>query len=181
MVRYELGITSRCDSWLLKLLNLMNMGWTTPNPCTVDEIATKNSKKLTWVHMKDFRFYITMKQVPFDSDKYLLIFDQKCVLHNQDEKLVSCSLMNWEKFVKTSFTQKFFCQKAILANFNKFYSFWQVFWKAKSSLESKILEFGFNPHTSHKITQTFTVTLLLSISKSQLHKWGLRGQKWGFI
>ena len=47
-----------------------------------------------------------MKQVPFDLDKYFLIFDRKCVLHNQDEKLVSCSLKNWEKFVKTSFTQE---------------------------------------------------------------------------
>ena len=43
-VIYELDITSWCDSWLLELLNLMNMGWTTPNPCTVDEIATKTQK-----------------------------------------------------------------------------------------------------------------------------------------
>jgi hypothetical protein len=47
-----------------------------------------------------------MKQVPFDSDKYFLRFDRKCVLHNQDEKLVSCSLKNWEKFVKTGFAQE---------------------------------------------------------------------------
>ena len=44
LVIYELGITPWCDSWFLKLLNLMNMGWTTPNPCTVDEIATKTRK-----------------------------------------------------------------------------------------------------------------------------------------
>ena len=43
-VRYGLGFASRCDSWLLELLNLMNMGWTTPNPCTIDEIATKTQK-----------------------------------------------------------------------------------------------------------------------------------------
>jgi hypothetical protein len=47
-----------------------------------------------------------MKQVPFDLDKYFLRFDRKCVLHNQDEKLVSCGLKNWEKFVKTGFTQE---------------------------------------------------------------------------
>ena len=79
------------------------MGWTTPNPCTVDEIATKTRK-------------ITMKQAPFDLDKYFLRFDRKCVLHNQDEKIVPCSSMNWEKIVKTGFTQKV-CQKAILAKF----------------------------------------------------------------
>ena len=47
-----------------------------------------------------------MKQVPFYSDKYFLRFDQKCVLHNQDEKLVSCGLKNWEKFVKIGFTRE---------------------------------------------------------------------------
>jgi hypothetical protein len=47
-----------------------------------------------------------MKQVPFDSDNYFLRFDQEFVLHNQDEKLVSCSLKNWEKFVKTGFMQE---------------------------------------------------------------------------
>ena len=47
-----------------------------------------------------------MKQVPFYLDNYFLIFDWKCVLHNQDEKLVSCSSMNSEKFVKTGFMQK---------------------------------------------------------------------------
>ena len=101
-------------------MNLLNMGWTAPNPCTVDEIATKNSKKLTWVHMQDFHFSITIKQVPFNSDKYFLRFDRKCVPHNQDVKLVSCSSMNWEKFVKTGLTQKKVCQKSILANFYKF-------------------------------------------------------------
>jgi hypothetical protein len=43
-VRYELGFSSQCDSWLLELFNLMNMCWTTSNPCTVDEIATKTQK-----------------------------------------------------------------------------------------------------------------------------------------
>ena len=56
-----------------------------------------------------------MKQVPFDLDKYLLRFDQKCVLHNQDEKLVLCSSKNWEKFVKTGFTQESFSK----IHFNK--------------------------------------------------------------
>ena len=47
-----------------------------------------------------------MKQVPFDSDKYFLRFDRKCVLHTQGEKLVSCGLKNWEKFVKIGFMQE---------------------------------------------------------------------------
>ena len=47
-----------------------------------------------------------MKQVPFDLDKYLLRLDWKFFLHNQDEKLFSCSSMNWEKFVKTGFMQE---------------------------------------------------------------------------
>ena len=47
-----------------------------------------------------------MKQVPFNLDKYFLRFYRKCVLHNQDEKLVLCSSKNWEKFVKTGFLQE---------------------------------------------------------------------------
>ena len=43
-VRYELGITSRCVSWFLELTNLMNMGQTASNPCTVDEISSKTRK-----------------------------------------------------------------------------------------------------------------------------------------
>ena len=64
------------------------------------------TKKPTWLHMKGFYFYITMKQFPFNSDKYFLRFNRKCVLHNQDEKLVLCSSKNWENFVKTDFTQE---------------------------------------------------------------------------
>ena len=72
-----------------------------------------------------------MKQVPFDSDNYLLIFDRKCVLHNQDEKLVSCSLKNWEKFVKTGFTQE------SLSKIH-FIKFLQVLLTLTSLLERKI-------------------------------------------
>jgi len=43
-VRYELGITSWCVSLLLELSNLMNMGQTASNPCTVDEISSKTRK-----------------------------------------------------------------------------------------------------------------------------------------
>ena len=140
----------------------------------------KNLKKLTWAHMKNFHFYVTIKQAPFDSDKYFLRFDRKCVLHNQDEKLVSCSSMNWEKFVKTGFTQKCLSK----SHFSKFL---QVLLTLTNFLESKIIVgkqnpwIQFNPHTSHKIAQAFTLTLLLSISRAQLRKWGLRGRKWGFI
>ena len=121
-----------------------------------------------------------MKQVPFELDKYSLRFDRKYVLHNQDKKLVSCSSKNWEKFGKTGFSQKV-CQKAILANFCMFHSLWQVCLKMNSSLERKILKIGFNPHTSLTLVQTFTLTLLYSISKAQMHKWGLKGRKYGFI
>ena len=65
--------------------------------------CNQNSKKSTWVHMKEFHFYITMKQVPFDLDEYFMRFDRKYVFHNQDEKLVSCSSMNeksWKLSVK---------------------------------------------------------------------------------
>lgn len=72
-----------------------------------------------------------MKQVPFDSDKYFLRFDRKCVLHNQDEKLVSCGLKNWEKFVKTSFTQESLSE----IHFSKLL---QVFLILKNLFESKI-------------------------------------------
>ena len=122
-----------------------------------------------------------MKQVPFESDKYSLRFDRKYVLHNQDKKLVSCSLKNWEKFVKTGFSQKV-CQKAILANFCMFHSLWQVCLKMKSSLESKIVKISFNPHTSLTFVQTFTLTLLCLISKAQNAQMRLEGSKiWVYI
>ena len=69
----------------------------------------------TWVgqpriHARSMKFRQKLEKinlkVPFDSNNYFLRFDRKCVLHNQDEKLVSCSSMNWEKFVKTGFMQK---------------------------------------------------------------------------
>jgi hypothetical protein len=72
-----------------------------------------------------------MKQVPFDSDKYFLRFDRKCVLHNQDEKLVSCGLKNWEKFVKIGFTQEILSK----SHFRKLL---QVLLILKNSFESKI-------------------------------------------
>lgn len=79
-----------------------------------------------------------MKQVPFNLDKYFLRFYKKCVLHNQDEKLVSCSSMNWEKFVKTAFTQK--CLSKI--HFRKLL---QVLLTLKFFLESKIFVGKQNP------------------------------------
>ena len=72
-----------------------------------------------------------MKQVPFDLDKYFLRFDRKCVLHNQDEKLVSCSSKNWEKFVKTGVTQESLSK----IHFRKIL---HVLLTLKSLLESKI-------------------------------------------
>ena len=72
-----------------------------------------------------------MKQVPFDLDKYSLRFDRKYVLHNQDEKLVSCGLKNWEKFVKTGFTQESLSK----IHFRKLF---QVLLILKNLFESKI-------------------------------------------
>ena len=71
---------------------------------------------------------------------------------------------NWffaRKFVKKPFKQTFAC----FTYFDNFF-----FLEAKSSLESKILEFGFNPHTSLTLAQTFTLTLLRLISKAQMCK-----------
>ena len=52
----------------------------------------------------------------------------------------------------------------------------------KSSLESKILKIGFNPHTSLTLVQNFTLTLLRSISKAQNAQMRLEGSKiWVYI
>ena len=104
-----------------------------------------------------------MKQVPFDSDKYFLRFDRKCVLHTQGEKLVSCGLKNWEKFVKIGFTRESLSK----SHFSKLLQVLLIF---TNLFESKILEFGFNPHTSLTLAQTFTLTLLRLISKAQMCK-----------
>ena len=64
--------------------------------------------------------------------------------------------MNWKSLSKMVLSVKV-CKKAKFAYFYKFYSLWTLFWKAKYSLESKILRFTHNPHTSHKFTQTLTL------------------------
>ena len=164
---------SNCQIW-----------WTWAGQPRIHARSMKFRQKLEKINLSSYEIFSLLdhnEQVPFDLDKYFLRFNRKYVLHNQDEKLFSCSSMNWEKFVKIGFAQKQVCQKAILENFYKFYSLWKICWKAKSSLERKIHELSYNPHTSHKIAQTFTLTLLLSISKVQLCKWGLRGRKWGFL
>ena len=102
-----------------------------------------------------------MKQVSFDLDKYSLRFDRKYVLHNQDKKLVSCGLKNWEKFVKIGFTR----ESVSKSHFSKLLQVLIIF---TNLFESKILEFGFNPHTSLTLAQTFTLTLLRLISKAQM-------------
>ena len=119
-----------------------------------------------------------MKQVPFDSDKYFLRFDQKCVLHNQDEKLVSCSSMNWEKFVKTGFTQK--CLSKI--HFRKLL---QVLLTLKFFLESKIFVGKQNPwiqfqssHFSQNRSNFHSNTSLLDL-QSSIAQIRLEGLKMG--
>ena len=122
-----------------------------------------------------------MKQVPFDLDEYLLRFDQKCVLHNQDEKLVSCSKMNWEKFVKTSFTQKSLSE----SHFSKFL---QVLLTLKNLLESKIFVGKKNPwiqfqssHFSHNHSNFHSNTSSLDL-QSSIAQMKLEGSKiWVYI
>ena len=119
-----------------------------------------------------------MKQDPFNSNKYFLRFDRKCVLHNQDEKLVWCSLKNWEKFVKTGFTQESL-SKRHLANFYKFYSLWKICWKAKSSLESEILEFSFqSSHFSQNRSNFHSNTSSLDL-QSSIAQMNIQGSKMG--
>ena len=76
--------------------------------------------------MKYFLFQITMKKVPFDSDKDSLRFDQKYVLHNQDEKISLMQFDELRKVCQNWFYEKKVRQKAILENFYKFYSLSQI-------------------------------------------------------
>ena len=168
-VRYELYITSRYDSWLLELSNLMNMGQTASNPCTVDEISSKTRK-----NQLEFIWKIFTSRSQWNKSHW------KCVLHNQDEKLVLCNSKNWEKFVKSSFTQESLSK-------SYFSKLLHVLITLKNFLERKIfigkqnswIQFQ-SSHFSHNCSN-FHSTLLLLISNAQLHKWGLRGRKWGFI
>ena len=74
------------------------------------------------------------------------------------------------------------CEKTILANFCMFHSLLQVCLETKSSLESKILKIGFNPHTSLTLVQSFTLTLFRTISKAQNAQMRLEGSKiWVYI
>ena len=110
-----------------------------------------------------------MKQVPFDSDKYFLRFDRKCVLHNQDEKLVLCSSKNWEKFVKTSFTQESL-SKIHFTNFCMFYSLWQFVGTQNSWIWFQSSHFSHNRSNFHSNTSS----LDLQISIAQMRLEGLK-------
>ena len=119
-----------------------------------------------------------MKQVPFDSDKYFLRFDWKCVLHNQDEKLVLCSSKNWEKFVKTSFTQESLSK----SHFSKLL---QVLLTLTNFLESKIfigkqnswIQFQ-SSHFSHNRSNFHSNTSSLDL-QSSIAQMRLEGLKMG--
>ena len=128
--------------------------------------------------MKDFRFQITMKQVPFNLDKYFLRFDRKFVLHIQDEKLVSCNLKNWEKFVKTSFTQESLSK----IHFSKLL---QVLLTLTNLLESKIFVGKQNPWIYSQSSQFSQIrsnshsnTLSLDL-QSSIAQMRLQGSKMG--
>ena len=71
------------------------------------------------------------------------------------------------------------CNKARFSYFYKFHTLHTLRWKSKSSLESKILEFSLNPHTSHKNRSNFhsdTSSLDLQSSIAQMR---LEGSKMG--
>ena len=119
-----------------------------------------------------------MKQVPFDLDKYFLRFDRKCVLHNQDEKLVSCSSKNWEKFVKTGFTQESLSK----SHFRKIL---QVLLTMKFFFESKIFDGKQNPwiqfqssHFSQNRSNFHSNTSSLDL-QSSIAQMRLEGSKMG--
>ena len=150
------------------------MGQTTSNTCKVDEISSKTRKNQLEFIWKIFasrskwnKYHSIQISISWESIKNMF-FTIKM------KKLVSCSSKNWEKFIKTGFTQESLSK----SHFSKIL---QVLLTLTNLLECKILEFSYNPHPSHKITQTFTLTLLLSISKAQLRKKNLRDWKWGFI
>ena len=66
-----------------------------------------------------------MTQVPFDSEMYFMIFDQKWVFTIYDEKLVSRGSMNEEvrSWVKECFCVLEWCEKITFYYFNKFSHF----------------------------------------------------------
>ena len=96
-------------------------------------------------------------------------FDWKCVLHNQDEKLVSCSLKNWEKSVKTGFMQESLSKRHFSKILHVLLTLTSLF-ENEIFVEKQILKIVFNPHTSLTLVQNFTLTLLRSISKAQMWK-----------
>jgi hypothetical protein len=107
-----------------------------------------------------------------------LRFDRKCVLHNQDEKLVLCISKNWEKFVKTGFMQESLSK----IHFSKLL---HVLITLKSFLESKIFVGKQNSwiwfqssHFSHTRSNfhSNTSSLDLQISNAQMR---LEGSKMG--
>ena len=53
-ISHVLDSQSWCDSKVLKLSNLLNMGWTTKKPCTDNENSTKNWKNQLDFIWKDF-------------------------------------------------------------------------------------------------------------------------------
>ena len=110
-----------------------------------------------------------MKQVPFD---------RKCVLHNQDEKLVLCSSKNWEKFVKTGFTQESLSK----IHFSKLL---QVLLTLKNLLESKIFVWKQNSwilfqssHFSHTRSNFLSNSSSLDLQSSNAQM-GLEGSQNG--
>ena len=113
-----------------------------------------------------------MKQVPFNLDNYFLRFDQKFVLHNQDEKSVSCSSMNWEKFVKTGFTQKSLSKRhfskilQVLITLTKFFQSKIVIGKKNPWIKFQSSHFSQNHSNFH--SNTSSLDLQSSIAQMRL-------------
>ena len=86
--------------------------------------------------------------------------------------------MNWKSLSKLVLSIKV-CKKAKFANFSKFYSLWTLCWKAKSSLESKIL--GIHSQSSHfsqihtsSHSNTLSLDLQSSIAQMRLEGFKIR-------
>ena len=119
-----------------------------------------------------------MKQVPFDSDEYLMRFNRKYVFHNLDEELVSWSWMDRKvgSWMQICLLVINWCKNVV---FDYFFKCFTLHTLHTTSMEMTNFEFTHNPHTSHKFTQTLTLTLFFLVSKAQLRKWSLRGQNEG--
>ena len=123
----------------IELSNLMNMGSTASNPCTVDEISSKTRKNQLEFIWKIFASRSQLNKS--HSIRISILWDsiENMFFTIKIKKLVSCSFKELRKVCQNWFFQESL-SKAILEKFCMFHSLWQVCLKMKSSLESKFLK-----------------------------------------